>query len=111
MEVKGWVFAYPTPRAGPPAQTPAPVPLTPVGKAHMTVARLRRSLRMKLLPPGPGEGEVAGQREAGRALGPGGMCAGEESLSWGSDATGQAGGGSKPAGSLGPCYSSLPPPS
>lgn len=57
---------------------------------------------MKLLPPGPGEGEVVGLREAGRALGPGGVWAGEEFLSWGSDATGQAGGGSKPAGSLGP---------
>ena len=63
MEVKGWVV--PTP-------PPAPVPLTPAGKVHVSVARLKRSLRMKLLPPGPEE-EVAGQREGGRALGPGGV--------------------------------------
>lgn len=64
MEVKGWVV---------PTSPPAPVPLTPAGKAHVTVARLKRSLRMKLLPPGPEEGEVAGQREGDRALGPGGV--------------------------------------
>lgn len=31
-------------------------------KAHVTVARLRNSLRMKLLPPGPGEGDMAVER-------------------------------------------------
>lgn len=44
----------------------------------MTVARLRKSLRMTQFPPGPGEGDRAGKRAADRALGPGGMWAGEE---------------------------------
>ena len=58
-EAKGWVFALPAPRVRP----PAPALIAPIRKPTVTVARLRKSLRMTRLLPWPGEGDSAGEEQ------------------------------------------------
>lgn len=58
-EAKGWVFALPALRVRP----PAPALIAPIRKPTVTVARLRKSLRMTWLLPGPGEGDSAGEEQ------------------------------------------------
>lgn len=65
VEVKGWVFAHPRPPPGPGL---LPVPQLPDLPLQLESAcdcgQLRKSLRMNLLLPGPGEGDVAGDESS-----------------------------------------------
>lgn len=58
--MKGWVFAHPRPPPGPGL---LPVPQLPDLSLQLESAcdcgQLRKSLRMKPLPPEPGDGDVA----------------------------------------------------